>query len=230
MKRLSVVLGVATLVMAMSFGALAASHVIIDTDFSTYFDTDISTADPFDFFEEWGTNPQATVNTDLDTGQLQFSGFHSNGWDFNQKGLVLPQPVDLTGRTTVIEIDYAYVTTNEMNPAFADAIYENEDIYAHNGFRLTVGPSTIQSAVLSGGDGSFSGLNTTISHPAKVRWTLTHVSGANFTTTVAIGGEIVHEGSVNLGSLNPAEVYFYLYASSDQGGEAGINALRIVQN
>ena len=229
MKRLSVVLGVVALVAAMSFGALAAEQVIFDTDFSNRFDTDLDVWIE-DLLQGWGTSTQAWADVDFDTGQLKFGGFQPGSWDFNQLGLVLGHPMDLTDRTTVIEIDYAYVTTNEMNPAFADAIYEGEDIYGHNGFRLTVGPSTIQSAVLSGGDGSFSGLNTTISHPAKVRWTLTHVSGANFTTTVAIDGELVHEGSVNLGSLNPAEVYFYLYASSDQGGEAGINALRIVQN
>lgn len=225
MKRLSVVLGAAALMMVLSFGALAAEHVIVDTDFSTYFETDLA-VNAEDLFLDWGTSSQAWIEID---GQLKLGGLQPGGWDFNQKGLVLASPMNLTGRTTVIEIDYAYVTTKEMNPAFADAIYENEDIYTHNGFRLTVSPNTVQTAVLAGGDGSFGGLNTNISYPAKLRWTLTHVSGANFNVTVHIDNNLVHEGSLNVGSLDASKAYFYFYVSSDTGGEAGINSLRIVQ-
>lgn len=226
MKKLSVVLSVASLVLVLSFGALAAEYVIVDTDFSTRYASDTGLGGE-ELLQTWGTSPQAWLN--VDSGQFRVGGFQPGSWDNNQMGVVISQPIDLTGRTTIIEIDYASVTTKEMNPAFAGAIYHGEDIYGYNGFRLTVSPNNVMSAVLSGADGSFSGLNTGISYPAKLRWTLTHVSGANFNVTVHINDNQVYSGSLNVGSLDPSKLYFYFYASSDAGGEAAVNSLRIVQ-
>lgn len=228
MKNLSTVLVATALVLVLSFGAFAAEYVIIDTDFSTRFHTDTGLGAE-DLVQAWGTSTQAWIDVDYAAGQLRLGGFQSGSWDNNQLGLVLSQPIDLTGRTTIIEIDYANVTVREMNPAFAGAIYHGEDIYGYNGFRLTVSPTNVLSAILSGGDGSFSGLNANISYPAKLRWTLTHVSGKNFNVTVHINDNQVYQGSLNVGSLDPSKLYFYLYASTDSGGEAAINAFRVVQ-
>lgn len=181
-----------------------------------------------DIWEIWSTNPNAKMETV--NGQLRFSNFNiGNGWDNNQRGLVLRQPIDLTGNVTTITTKYLQTGYNEQNVAFAGDIHRNSDIYDHNGFRLTVGTGSVSSTSMGAADGSFSGINTPTSAPYTLTWIIRD-DGGIFRAEVLIDGQPSGTGTINMGSLNPAQLYFYLYVSNDGNqGPTAIDSVTIEQ-
>lgn len=187
-----------------------------------FLDIDLNT------WEIWSTNPNAVVEA-VD-GQLRFSNFNIGaGWDNNQRGLVLREPIDLTGKVTTITVRYTQTGYNEQNVAFAGDIHHGSDVYNYNGFRLTVGPSNIASATMSGADGSFTGINTPVSAPYTLTWIIRD-NGSNFGAEVLINGNSAGTGTINMGSLDPSKLYFYLYVSNDANpGPTAIDSIKIEQ-
>lgn len=153
------------------------------------------------------------------------------GW--RQKGIMLRRPLDLTGKTTTIEIEYAQTGFNEQNPGFwADPAIEADDTWNHPGFRLTVGTAGIGPAFTPPSDGFWSSTAGImgLTAPYRLRWTLTHTGGSRFDAVVEIDGERRYTGTLDVGSLDPAALYFYLYVSNnDQGGPAVIDRISIRQ-
>lgn len=193
---------------------------LVDDEF---FEIDLNT------WEIWGTNPNAIVEA-VD-GQLRFRNFNVGaGWDNNQRGLVLREPIDLTGKITTITVRYIETGYNEQNVAFAGAIHHGSDIWNHNGFRLTVGPSGFSSTSMSGADGSFSGISANnIAKPYTLTWVIKD-EGGRFVSEALVNGSSVGTATISMGSLNPSKLYFYLYASNDGNpGPTVIDSIKIEQ-
>ena len=193
---------------------------LVDDEF---FEIDLGT------WEIWSTNPNAIIET-VD-GQLRIRNLNVGaGWDNNQLGLVLREPIDLTGKITTITVRYIETGYNEQNVAFSDAIHRGSDIWNHNGFRLTVGPSNFSSAALSGGDASFTGISAGgIAKPYTLTWVIKD-EGGRFVSEALVNGSSVGTGTINMGSLNPSALYFYLYASNDANpGPTVFDSIKIEQ-
>lgn len=182
-----------------------------------------------DFWTIYNNNDNARVAV-ID-GKLYMDGFHKNGTDHNQKGIVSSQPLNLAGRTTVIEIDYVVANHMEQNPGFAGEIIQGDDLWWHNGFRLTGYGNSFNATKFDGGDGSFGGMNIgDLVLPYTLTWILKHEQGKDFTVEVKINGETRHVGPLNIGSLNPEALYFYLYVSnSSQDGPSVFDRVTIYQ-
>lgn len=182
----------------------------------------------FDVWDIWGTNPNAVVETS--DSHLRFSNFNVGaGWDNNQRGLVLREPISLAGHVTTITTKYTEANYNEQNVAFADAIWE-DDIWNHNGFRLTVYHNRISSTGMSGGDASFTGINNVpVSAPYTLTWIIRD-NGSSFGAEVLIDGQPAASGTINMGSLDPERLFFFLYVANDGNqGPTAIDSIVIEQ-
>lgn len=182
-----------------------------------------------DFWTIYNNNDNARVAV-ID-GKLQIDGFHKNGTDNNQKGIVSAQPLNLAGRTTVIEIDYVVANHMEQNPGFAGEIIQGDDVWWHNGFRLTGYGDSFNTSMFNGGDGSIGGMNIgDLELPYTLTWILKHEKDKEFTIEVKINGVSRHVGPLNIGSLNPEALYFYLYVSNNnQDGPSVFDRVTIYQ-
>ncbi|MDQ3458090.1 MAG: hypothetical protein M3498_02110, partial [Deinococcota bacterium] len=176
------------------------------------------------------TNPDAEIA--VAGGQLRMENFSTGGWENNQGGVMLNQALDLTGVTTVVEIEYAEAGWTQQNPGFwADGSIDGDDTWNHPGFRLTVGGSGFNSEVTPAADASFEpGLSGEATPPYTLEWVLTHEEGTTLDTQALIGGELVSEGRIDLGSLDPSELYLYLYVSNDTAeGSAAFERVAVRQ-
>lgn len=166
-----------------------------------------------------------------ENGQLRMDGFHKNGTDNNQKGIVTAQPLNMAGRTTVIEIDYVEAGHMEQNPGFAGEIIQGDDLWWHNGFRLTGYGDRFNASMFDAADGSVGGMGVdNLEAPYTLTWILKHESDKDFTIEVKINGESRHVGPLNIGSLDPEALYFYLFVSnSDLDGPTVFDRVTIYQ-
>lgn len=186
-----------------------------------------------------GLNEQVwRVYTNSDAGQMRVAEGKlsiesvDSGW--RQKGLMLQQPIDLTGKKTTIEIDYAAAGYNEQNPGFwNDNAIEGADTWNSPGFRLTVSGSGIGPTFTPPSDGSWDPAQSiqNVSPPYKLTWVLIHDTGSLFRTQVLIDGQSQYEGTIDVGSMDPKKIYFYLYVSNNDGaGPTVIDRVSISQN
>lgn len=177
------------------------------------------------------------VYSNSDAGQVRVAdgrlSIEAVDYGWRQKGVMLQQPIDLTGKRTTIEIDYVAAGFNEQNPGFwNDGAIEGADTWNSPGFRLTVGGSGIGPTFTPPSDGRWDPAQSiqNVSPPYKLTWVLTHDQGSTFKTQVLIDGQSQYEGTIDVGSMDPKKIYFYLYVSNNDGsGPTVIDRVSISQ-
>jgi len=167
-------------------------------------------------------------------GLLVFENFDQGGWNTNIAGIVLREKIDLTGVKTVIEIDYVTHNWTELNPGFFETfLLGGHDIFDEIGFRITVEPGRIDTRIAHGGNGQFSpsyGWTTVKMPPFTFRWELTHREGPWFDHAVFIDDQLIFEGQVNIGTIDPAGLHFYFWVANDTAaGPSAVDRILIYQ-
>lgn len=171
---------------------------------------------------------------DVDDGALVIQDI-GNGTDYQQAGLMLSEPIDLTQAPTIITVEYSETGNAEQNPGFWNVSdLEGDDLYNHPGVRATVGADSVTPTATPVSEGTFTPAESTASGlqaPYTLTWTITPPEGeGEFGSTMEVGGEEVYSGTFAPGSFDPSEAYFYLYASApEETGTSAIEAVSVTQ-
>ncbi|HHV56050.1 MAG TPA: hypothetical protein GXX55_11500 [Firmicutes bacterium] len=193
------------LLWAMPFRCFASETwtVLVDDEFDTALDQDV-----------WRIYRNSRGGEVLVTdGQLRILDVDPGS---RQLGIMLSHPIDLTGKTTAIEIAYVEAGHSEQNPGFwNDPTVENADVWFSPGFRLTVYPTGFETISIAAGDAWFDPESAyEMVYPATLTWIITHRKGDLFDVTVLVDGVEAYSGELHLASVDPTSVYFYFYISN----------------
>ncbi|MDQ3460647.1 MAG: ThuA domain-containing protein, partial [Deinococcota bacterium] len=182
--------------------------------------------------ETWGIyDNDSGADAVVEDGELRIENLGTDGWDTNQKGIFLRQALNLANNVTTVEVDYLEAGWSEQNPGFWTSDEIADDLWNHPGFRLTVSGEGVSPTFTPAADGSFEpGFSVTATPPYTLRWVLTHEEGSTVAVEVYVDDELQGESEMDLGSMDPSALYFYLYASNDANpGPAAFERVSVSQ-
>lgn len=158
------------------------------------------------------------------------------GW--KQKGIMLNKPIDLTGKTTTIEVAFKEANFNEQDfGLWTEGDIEEDDTYNHPGFRATVAPTNVGFQAMAtftaeGGSLEVTGDNNFVDMeaPFTIKWVLKPESDTVFNTQAFLNGQPGADIVIDFGDLSAKALYFYLYVSNnDQDGPVVVDNISITQ-
>ena len=199
------------LFLVVAFAGMALAAPVLDDHF-TSLDTKV--------WRIYSNSESATVATNE---SLLTIATVDTGW--KQKGIVLNAPIDLTGKTTTFIVDYKQAGFDQQCPAlFNKADIEGEDNWNYAGFRVTVGPTSanMESTPPFGSESSGSIEMTSdenglvdLEAPYTYTWILKNTAGSVYSCDVLVGGALKWQGTVDVGSFDAKNAYFYFYVSNN---------------
>lgn len=212
--------------------ALAGSSAIIDDAFDGELNTNV--------WRVYGSNRAAQVRAA--DGALWVEGLGRNGWDNNDRGVMLRTPIDLTHAVTTVELTYREARWTGQVPGFWGRSDHDGNLYDVPGFFVGLAPQEVLAAIGAETNTIFtpeaSGFfipgirlqGPVPQAPYTLKWVITHVEGERFQVDVYVDGEHLGTTGMVIGDLDPTELWLYLFVINYQdAGPAAFDRIRISQ-
>jgi hypothetical protein len=235
MRKILTMICLLGLLVVLSGVTFAADwHIIIDDDFD-------GVALDESVWREYTNSEQAELY--VDNGELWIE-YVEDGW--MQKGIMLREPIDITGKKTCVEVKFIETEFSAMVTVFSS----NPEVEDDDTFSFTALPRVIAWMNSPGGLGSVSMDNTPPSDssvespgqwleglplPYLMSYTITPLGGTEYSIEIVAepddGEAKTVSTTMDIGSINPSELYFYFHISNNlfMGGPCVVDRITVKQ-